>query len=85
MLDIEIFRKNLEVIKESERKRFKDPSIAEKVLEYDKKWRSALAELQELRQKRNEISILIGKYKKEKKTKEANEAIKKSKQIKTQI
>ncbi|MHA1804263.1 MAG: serine--tRNA ligase, partial [Promethearchaeota archaeon] len=36
-------------------------------------------------QKRNEISILIGKYKKEKKTKEANEAIKKSKQIKTQI
>ncbi len=85
MLDIEIFRKNLEVIKESERKRFKDPSIADKVLEYDKKWRSALAELQDLRQKRNEISILIGKYKKEKKTKEANEAIKKSKQIKTQI
>jgi len=85
VLDIEIFRKNLEVIKESERKRFKDPSIADKVLEYDKKWRSALAELQDLRQKRNEISILIGKYKKEKKTKEANEAIKKSKQIKTQI
>ncbi len=85
MLDIEIFRKNLEVIKESERKRFKDPSIADKVLEYDKKWRSALAELQDLRQKRNEISTLIGKYKKEKKTKEANEAIKKSKQIKTQI
>jgi len=85
VLDIEIFRKNLEVIKESERKRFKDPSIADKVLEYDKKWRSALAELQDLRQKRNEISTLIGKYKKEKKTKEANEAIKKSKQIKTQI
>ncbi|MHA1892949.1 MAG: hypothetical protein ACTSX4_00450 [Candidatus Helarchaeota archaeon] len=53
MLDIEIFRKNLEVIKESERKRFKDPSIADKVLEYDKKWRSALAELQDLRQKHN--------------------------------
>ncbi|MHA1687935.1 MAG: serine--tRNA ligase [Promethearchaeota archaeon] len=85
MLDIELFRNNLELIKDSERKRFKDPSIADKVLEYDKKWRAALTELQELRQKRKEISVLIGKYKKEKKLKEANEAIEKSKHIKAQI
>ena len=36
MLDIELFRTNLADIIESENKRFKDPSNAEKVLELDK-------------------------------------------------
>lgn len=85
MLDIELFRNNLEKIKESERKRFKEPTNAEKVLEYDKKWRDVLAEVQELQKRRNEISVLIGKYKKERKNKEADEAIEESKNIKQQL
>ena len=60
MLDIELFRNNLEQIIESEKKRFKDPSNAEKVLEFDKKWRDVLSEIQDLRNKRNQISRQIG-------------------------
>jgi len=85
LLDIELFRKNLDKIIESEKKRFKDPSIAKRVLEYDKKWRSALQDLEELRKQRNDISVKIGELKKLKDSKEAEEAIKKSKEIKEKI
>lgn len=85
MLDIELFRKNLDKIIESEKKRFKDPSIAERVLEYDKKWRTALQELEDLRKQRNEISIKIGEFKQLKDDKRAEEAIKNSKEIKEKI
>ncbi|MHA1344173.1 MAG: serine--tRNA ligase, partial [Promethearchaeota archaeon] len=65
MLDIELFRTNLDKIIKSEQKRFKDPKNAELVLEYDQKWRNVITELQKLRQKRNNISRQIGKLKKE--------------------
>ncbi|NVM34294.1 MAG: serine--tRNA ligase [Candidatus Lokiarchaeota archaeon] len=85
MLDIELFRKNLDIIIESEKKRFKDPSIAERVLEYDIKWRTALQDIEELRKYRNEISTKIGEFKKSKDSKKAEEAIKESKEIKDKI
>ena len=79
MLDIELFRTNLAEIIESEKKRFKDPSNAEKVLDLDKKWRAVLAEIQDLRQKRNEISAQTGEIKK------AEDAVKISKEIRQEI
>ncbi|MFW9818821.1 MAG: serine--tRNA ligase [Candidatus Thorarchaeota archaeon] len=85
MLDIELFRNNLEEIIKSEEKRFKDPSIAEKVLDFDKKWRTSLQEIEELRKKRNEISLKIGEFKKAGDTVKADESIAKSKQIKDKI
>ncbi|MFX1419484.1 MAG: serine--tRNA ligase [Promethearchaeota archaeon] len=85
MLDIELFRKNLDKIIESEKKRFKDPSIAEKVLDYDRKWRNVVKELEELRKERNEISNKIGDFKKLKDHNKAKEAIQKSKEIKEKI
>ncbi len=85
MLDIELFRKKLGIIIESEKKRFKDPSIAERVLEYDIKWRTALQHIEELRKQRNEISVKIGEFKKKKDEKKAEEAIKNSKEIKEKI
>ena len=85
MLDIELFRNNIDKIIESEKKRFKDYSNAEKVLEYDVKWRDVLGEIQILRQKRNEISAQISKYKKNKENKMVEEAIVESTKIKTQI
>jgi len=85
LLDIELFRNNLDKIIESEEKRFKDPTIAEKVLEYDKKWRKVVKDLQDLRKERNEISIIIGDLKKSKDYDKAREAIKKSKEIKEKI
>ncbi|MFX1322986.1 MAG: serine--tRNA ligase [Promethearchaeota archaeon] len=85
MLDIELYRNDLEKIIESEVKRFKDPSNAEKVLEYDKKWRETLQKLQDLRRERNELSIQIGKFKKSGDTKKAEETKIKSKEIKDKI
>ncbi|MFW9971196.1 MAG: serine--tRNA ligase, partial [Candidatus Odinarchaeota archaeon] len=85
MLDIELFRTEIDKIIESEKKRFKDSSIAEKVLEYDKKWREILQELQNLRKKRNEISIKIGEFKKSGEERKAAESIDKSTKIKERI
>ena len=85
MLDIELFRTNLEKVMESEKKRFKDPSNAEKVLEYDIKWREVLQRLQDLRKQRNNISAQIGGLRKKGENQKAEEAIKKSKEIKTEI
>ncbi|MCD6547505.1 MAG: serine--tRNA ligase [Nanoarchaeota archaeon] len=64
MLDIKLFRENPEIIKESEKKRFKDTSIVDKVIEYDRKWRETIAELQELKHKQNVVSKEIIELKK---------------------
>ncbi|MBY9012431.1 MAG: serine--tRNA ligase [Candidatus Lokiarchaeota archaeon] len=85
MRDIEEFRTNLDKIIKTEKKRFKDPKSAEKVLEFDKLWRSVLQEIQDLRQKRNEGSSQISKYKKSGEGDKAKNAILQSKLIKEKI
>jgi len=70
MLDINLFRENPDIIKKSEKKRFKDPSVVDKVIEFDNKWRKRLNELQKLKHEKNEISNKIAKLKKEKKSTE---------------
>ena len=85
MLDIELFRNNLEKIIKSEKKRFKDPTNAEKTLEYDKKWREVLQRIQDLRKERNDISAHIAGFKKEGETKKVQDAIDTSKEIKAKI
>jgi seryl-tRNA synthetase len=85
LLDIELFRTNFEKVIESEKKRFKDPLNAERVLEFDKKWREMLVKIQELRKKRNEISIQIGEFKKVGDNENAKIAIKESKELKEKI
>ena len=70
MLDINLFRENPDIIKKSEKKRFKDPSVVDKVIEFDNKWRKRLKELQKLKHEKNEISNKIAKLKKEKKSTE---------------
>jgi len=76
---------DIELLIASEKKRFKDPSNAEMVSDYDNKWRESLQQLEELKKKRNEISVNIGKYKKTGDKKNAEEAIKESKEIKSRI
>ncbi len=85
MLDIELFRKSFEKIISSEKRRFKDLINAEKVLEFDIKWRNTLQELQDLRKERNAISIKIGQFRKAKEFEKADEAIKSSKDTKQKI
>lgn len=65
MLPIELFREDPEVIRESEKKRFKDPKIVDKVVELDEAWRAGIKKLQDLRAKKNNLSLRINELKKE--------------------
>lgn len=56
MLDVQLFRKNPEVIFDSEKKRFKDTETAEKVIEYDNLWREGEKRLNFLRSEKNRLS-----------------------------
>jgi seryl-tRNA synthetase len=67
MLAIELFRENPKLIKDSEKKRFKDPKVVDQVIEYDNKWRKVLKKVQELQHKRNVVSQEISDLKKKKK------------------
>ena len=84
MLDIKLFRDNPEIIRESERKRFRETENIDKVIEYDTKWRKALQDLQDLRAQRNKISRSFKSAAKEGKEKLAK-LKKESSKIKEQI
>ncbi|MFX1497116.1 MAG: serine--tRNA ligase [Promethearchaeota archaeon] len=85
MLDLELFRTNLQEIIKSEKLRFKDPTNAEKVVEFDNKWRNQKAKLQKLQQQRNKLSPQIGRLKTQGKTAEVNKLKLEVKSIKSQI
>lgn len=85
MLDIELFRDDLNRIIESEKKRFKDPSNSEKVLEFDEKWRAALKKVETLNRKRKEISLEIGKQAKSGETDKIQDLKEQAREIKEQI
>ncbi len=85
MRDIEDFRANIEAVIETEKKRFKNPQNAEKVLEFDLLWRNVLQEIQDLRKKRNDLSNKISEFKKSGEQEKASNAIEKSKQTKEYI
>jgi len=83
--DIEDFRTNIDAVIETEKKRFKNPQNAEKVLEFDLLWRNVLQEIQDLRKKRNDLSNKISEFKKSGEQEKANSTIEKSKQTKETI
>jgi seryl-tRNA synthetase len=56
MLDIKLFREDPDLIRESEKKRFRNTENVEKVIEFDLKWRNGLKKLNELRAERNKLS-----------------------------
>lgn len=56
MIDIKLFRENPELIRESERKRFRSTANVDQVIKYDNQWRESVKQLNSLRQKRNILS-----------------------------
>lgn len=56
MLDIEFIRENVKLVKDMVKNKQKDPSLVDRVLEFDEKRRKAVAEIEVLRQKRNILS-----------------------------
>ncbi|NIO23022.1 MAG: serine--tRNA ligase [Candidatus Aenigmarchaeota archaeon] len=67
MLDMRVFREKPDLVRESEKKRFKDVKNVEMVVEFDKKWRSSLQRAEKLKHKRNVVSKEIAELKKSKK------------------
>jgi seryl-tRNA synthetase len=65
MLDIKLFRKNPDLIRKSEKKRFRDTENVEKVIEYDTLWRNGLKKLNELRAERNKMSKYFNEARKQ--------------------
>ncbi len=63
MLDIELFREEPERIRKSEERRGKDPGKVDEVVEFDRKWRETLQELQELQEERNRVGDEIAELK----------------------
>lgn len=68
MLDITLFRneKTRELIRESERKRFRDPAVVDQVAEADELWRKATYERSSCSRVKNIIGRLIGQKKRAK-------------------
>jgi len=83
MIDIKLFRENPEIIRESEKKRFKDVSRVDKVVKLDKQWRKLLQQVNDLRKERNTISRQIGPLKK--KGEDISSLTKRVNKIKTEI
>lgn len=65
MLDIKLFRENPDIIRESEKKRFRTVENVDKVIEFDNKWRDGLKRLNELRAERNKLSKSFNQARKE--------------------
>lgn len=61
MLDIRLFREHPEIIIASEKRRGKNLDFVEKTIEYDKKWRETLVQVEKLHQQVNENSRIIAK------------------------
>ncbi|MDO5850833.1 MAG: serine--tRNA ligase [Methanobacteriaceae archaeon] len=82
MLDIKLFRENFDLVLDSEKKRFRDTTNAEKVLEYDTLWREGEQKLNSLRAEKNKLSK---SFKQAKKDGNIEEVIAKSKEVANEI
>lgn len=82
MLDIKLFRENPDLIIDSEKKRFRDITNVEKVIEYDTLWREGEQKLNSLRSEKNKLSK---SFKQAKKDGTIDEVIVKSKEVAAEI
>lgn len=64
MLDINLVREKPHLVKASEQKRNKDPTVVDTVLSLDQQWKKALQRVEELKHQRNVVSQEINQLKK---------------------
>ena len=85
MLDIKLIREHPEIVRNDLKKRGETKKIemVEKLIDYDKKWRELLVEVNKLRQKRNLLTKEITKLKRE--GKDISEKLKEAKEIPDKI
>ncbi|HIH35104.1 MAG TPA: serine--tRNA ligase [Methanosphaera sp.] len=82
MLDIKLFRDEPDIIFDSERKRFRETTNAEKVIEYDNLWRNGIKRLNDLRSEKNKLSK---SFKQAKQDGTFEEVLAKSKEVSNEI
>ena len=85
MLDIKHIRENPELIKENEKKRDRDISVVDSVLDLDAKWLSAKKQVEKLKHTRNIVSEEINEAKKAKDEKTASSKIKEMQSVAADI
>ncbi|QGA79991.1 serine--tRNA ligase [Candidatus Nanohalobium constans] len=83
MISIEVFRENPERIKDSQRRRGKEPGKVEEVIELDEEWREKLQELESLQQERNTVGDEIAAAKQN--GEDAEEKIERMQEVKQKI
>lgn len=83
MLSMELFREEPKRIKESEKRRDKDPERVDEVREVDEEWRETRQRADSLRQERNELSRKVAEKKQE--GEDADEEIERVNEIKQEI
>ncbi|MBR9682942.1 serine--tRNA ligase [Candidatus Woesearchaeota archaeon] len=65
MLDIALLRGKPKVVQASEKKRGRDSKIVDEVLSLDQKWKKELKKVEQLKHKRNTVSLEINELKKQ--------------------
>ena len=64
MLDIKLFREKPDLIRGSEKMRFKDPKVVDQVIKVDNQWRKTIHGMEKLKAERNKVSKEINALKK---------------------
>ena len=64
MLDIKLFREKPDLIRGSEKMRFKDPKVVDQVIKIDNQWRKTIHGMEKLKAERNKVSKEISALKK---------------------
>ncbi len=85
MLDINLLRKQPDLVKRSEKRRGKDVSVIDEVLKQDQKWKKELKKVESLKHTRNVVSQEINQAKKSNDEKTARNKIKEMKSVVEEI
>ena len=81
MLDINFVREHSEIVKTSEKKRNRDGTAVDKVIELDAQWKQELKVVETLKHRRNVVSEEINQAKKQKKESAAQLKIKEMRDV----
>ncbi len=76
MLDINFVREHPQLVRDSEKRRNRDPKIVDTFLQLDADWKKALKHIEELKHRRNVVSEEINQAKKQQKHQLAEQKIK---------
>eukprot|EP00965_Chrysotila_dentata_P015464 511822-Pleurochrysis_carterae.AAC.5 len=76
MLDIVLFRADQggdpELVRESQRRRYQDPAVVDKVIEYDSQWRTTRGTLDDAKKEKNATQKKIGEFHKKKEVRDGH-------------